>query len=848
MARLGASFPGDLGMSVTRNIAITQADMDALATLANGVGAPMPTNFRFNNFDDAVLPPTEVVGTINYGSGSYVASGTAIVCHVYSYKDVAGVNHYSKLYAIGSVTPNDSLDAFEIEWDWTPPADAVDGYIYILFATGSGSVGDWADVTSLPFTDDNNGLTIPVIGTLATWNPIEGWATRFSYLEEASGARQPGQWLRELDRIRQNMVNLYAEDATWLVSGPWCVSVGPRLRYGSDATVYGSVEFWYAADDLAGDVDFLTVAEIGHADKPYVFTTVGQPADEFHSALSPNCPAAGNWTGRIIWTTANAVSGGVTHALTAVSGATISLETWTVIDNAIILDFVLALSSGASQVDIDIDLNDGTNSFEDLSAASGRQTGEMVSEIIFDTETITPSSVDVIHPSSLGKKAAPTAIDSAFGPVVFVGVNYYPSFHVDGDVDGVWVAMTRFAYGIHTYLESDLPNYYLDSFGSGPRSEASTDPAAAAVTPAVAARSSLWPVFRDTDFGTWKRMSPSVAVTEVPYYPQDTFHVMSQVAVTAEPGGVTGYTSASIPADYEQFILRASDAAMTIYVSDSSDPIDPDNATTYDASGVGEVRLPDDFAFGGGTLWYLAKNTTETTVNFYLRRILCNKDSNGVYPGDLPDFFKKLNNGSFGYEIRSYNFPSSTYLSTYLECGKLEIPHSGYCVFEVVVSRLPVLGDNDLWEIPSTGEAALDVKLGVMLGATFDVAGTFEEFQTVTILADEPSVTTTVFWPVIGGTPLAYQSTSAVDVMAFVNFMPLVNSHFFPDYDYSSGSLANVSVHGQWSGERQTPSTARLKTGFALNGRPSDPNISDWVVLPVSAELYNDTEATLGIL
>lgn len=840
MARLGASFPGGMGMSVTRNTVITQAAVDTLATLANGIGAPMPTNFEFSNFDDTVLPPTAVVGTINYGSGSYVAEGTTIIVHVYSYKDVSGVLHYSPRYAIGHVTPNNSTDAYEIEWNWTPPVAAVDGYIYVLFATFTSTVGEWADVTALPFTDDGAGLTQPLIGTRSTWNPVEGWAARENYLGNSAGVQIPGPWLRELGRIRQNIVS-FTPDATWLVSGPWCVSVGPRLRYGSDDLVYGSVEFWYAADDHAGNVDIDTVAEIGAAVLPFEFTNA-LSGDVFQDTMVFSLPAAHSMVGQIVWTCANAVAGGSTQALSVIAGAvTITTETWTISDDTITLDFELSLPTGASQVRIDIDLNDGTNSFSN--------DGLMNADVVLATENLAASAVDIIHPTSTGSKVTPTAIDASLGPVVFQGVNYYPSFHVVGDIDGVWVATTRFAYGIHTYLESDLPNYYLNSTTSGPRGEADDDPQTFAITPAVRARSSLWPVFRDTDFGTWRRMTPGTTETEVPYYPQDTFHAMLQHTASAEAGGVTGYFSVLVGSNYEQLVLRASNLAMTIYVSTSGAAIDPALPASYDVSGVGEVRLPDDFSYaGGGTVWYLAKNTTATAASFYLRRILCSKTAGGVYPGDTPDFFKKLVDGNFGYEKYSYNTANSTIGGSNLICGHLEIPHSGYCVFEVVVSRLPVLGTDGLWAVPSTGQAALDVKLGVMLDQTFDVAGTFEEFQTVTILANEPSVTTTVFWPVIKGTPLAYQATSTVDVMAYVNFMPAVNSHFFPDYDYSSGGVIGQSVHGQWSGERQATAATQLgPDGAWMNGR-GDSLYSDQVVMPVSATFYNDTEATLNLL
>jgi len=818
---------------VTRGTNITQADLDALATLANSVGAPLPTNFEFSYMDEVILPPTDLVGTINYGAGGYVAAGVQVVVHVYSYKDVSGRRHYSRLFAAGSVLPNSSTDAFEIEWTWTPPVAAVDGYIYVVIDSGdSYFVGLWQDVTSLPFTDDSLSLNDPFSGFAVDRNPIEGWRSTTNYLTDGGGSftQTPGQWLFELNRMRGAMVSGYTEDVNWLVSGPWVVSVGSRLRYGSDSLVYGSVEFWYAADDHAGDIDIETVAEIGSEAVPIELLN-DLSGDLYQEALSLTLPAAHTFRGRITWETDNAIAGGITHALSVLSGAvTITTETWAVDGSTLTLDFVLELPSGASEVRIDIDLNDGTNAFAN--------DGLLVSDVVLDTEVVTPTDADIIHATSLGKTAEPVTIDPTLGPVVFNGGNYYPSFRAEGDLDGVWVAMTRPVFGIHTYLDSDLPNYYR-AVTSGPRGTAEAAEAEFSVTPAVAARSSLWPVFRDTDFGTWMPTGNNAVNKLVPYFQLDVFHSMIQDEVTVAAEGVSNHFSLAVAASYEKLILRSSDPMATIYLSLSSDPIDPNDGGTYDVSAVGELILPDDFAYaGGGTVYYLVKNNELTQQTFFLRRILCLKNSDDVYPGDAPIFFNTAITGLPAFESYSYNLPDSTWTSTVDTGDKLEIPRSGYCIYEVTVAR-PSVGDIAI--IPSTGEAALVVKLGVMLGSDLDSGGTFSELLEVTIPADEPSITTTVFWPVLNGACLAYQCDEVVNVMASANFQPAVISHHYPPRGAQIGP-----IRGTWSGERQpaAPQSGRGTCYFA-NGFN---NQQDYVVLPICADLYNDTEAVLGIL
>lgn len=830
-------------MPVTRGDLITQADVDALATLANSIGAPMPTNFEFTYFDETLLPPSNVTGSITYGAGGYSARGEKVLVHVYSYKDFGARRHYSKLYAIGHVLPNASLSNYTIEWNWAAPADLVDGYLFVAREDGvSGSFyGQWANVTALPFTDDFSSLTEPHTGTLATRNPVQGWGTY-----AASGTVFPGPWLRELNRIRASCYTYFTPDADWLVSGPWCVAVGSRLRYGSDALVYGDVEFWYAADDHSGYVEFDTVAEIGDTYGPFrLANNFGDwTGHVFQADLTFTVPAAHSASGRIVWSTAIPVSVGVTHALSVTSGAvTITSETWTVSGSTITVDFTLSLPAGVSNTRVDINLNDAANAF--LEVSDLRQHGLLSCDVLLATETVPPTLATALHPNSTALKATPSALDDSLGPVTFNSGTYYPSFHVADDTDGVWVARTRPAFGVHTYLDCDLPNYFLSGYDSSARGPASSVSGAITVTPAVRARPALWPVFRDTDFGEWLHTSPETGRHPVPYYAVDRFHSCVEHQTVLDPDEASAVQSVAVSAGYEKLIVRASDATATIYLSTSTVAVDPDVPGSYDVALAGEVRLPDDFAYaGGGNVHYLVKNNAVAAQRIYLRHILCLKDTAGDYPGDTPVFFNTLADGQYDFEGYSYNLPASTWEnSTLITAGRLEIPHNGYCIYQLTVARPPVNNPARIGVIPSTGEPALTIQVGIVRGATFDSAGIFVAFTTVNLPANTASVTVDVFWPVLAGTALAYQCASRVNVMAAVNFQPLVFSHWHPPR-----SVIRDPVHGQWSGARQ-PNPPQpgggSTTSYFTNGMDEQ---TDHIVLPIAAELYNDIEAILNLL
>lgn len=115
------------------------------------------------------------------------------------------------------------------------------------------------------------------------------------------------------------------------------------------------------------------------------------------------------------------------------------------------------------------------------------------------------------------------------------------------------------------------------------------------------------------------------------------------------------------------------------------------------------------------------------------------------------------------------------------------IPTIGYCIFDIVVRRMPV-GDPAV--APSTGTADLIVNLGVMR------LGVFVQMGTVTILAGNAGAHLPVFWPVFEGCSVAYQCAEQLVVTAAVNWQPIFFNQGFQRQ--ANDATAFASPLPQW--------------------------------------------------
>ena len=145
-----------------------------------------------------------------------------------------------------------------------------------------------------------------------------------------------------------------------------------------------------------------------------------------------------------------------------------------------------------------------------------------------------------------------------------------------------------------------------------------------------------------------------------------------------------------------------------------------------------------------------------------------------------------------------------------------------------------------------------------MRGFGFDAAGVFEEFQTFTIPSGQGSLRTSVFWPVTSGTPLAYQCSEPVIARASVNFQPAMNSQYktvsplvFDDFIAGAQTPIPSSVTPLVNGQPQTLRTFCGLPWYNQNRALlffKEANLRLPIVLPISAAVYNDLEATLNLL
>lgn len=838
-------------MSVTRRQEITQADVDALAALANTrLGAYLASqssppdfiyrDFEFSYMDSEVLPPTSLAGVVNLGSGDY-GTGGLVSIRVYSYKIISSRRHYSKKFASACIAEGATFPS-NIEWTWTPPSGGADGYIMVwrggqLFEepiTGSpGFEAYWKDVSTAGFVDNGyfNETLAEDTGILAqNFCPVES-----------------GQWRRELERIKITANAYSAADESWVVSGPWCCSVGTRLvSISGTFTRFKEIEFWYAADDHSGDVPVTAMYVLGTSGAPVsIPDDISGTTDSAQFTLNFNSVTGTSVvTGRI--SCGRSVGGaGWTHSISG-SGTVVS-ETWTEVSATVLaLDFVFNLPQGTSSMVVNVTSLVGVVNTP----------GFFYADATTLVDTITPTDETIVHPSSAGKKIDVSGSFDPNDPVMhFMGGAGIKADTIDVGINGVWVAKTLPVFCVNTYLESKIPTGGVYS-GDGTAPDTTSqrgmvpglyddpgNPPVTPVVPAVGARPSMWPVFRDTDMLTWrvypgKEQDDLINDYLVPFFANGNFISFgSQTILAGEHRSYLFFP----PDNFEAGKIEAEGTTLPIYFSQVDYP-DPDNPSTYDGVVPSPLRMPSDYnpTPGSGVL-YTIKNNTADSVTFNLRTTnftTLDGAVGGWWPGPVPVFFYRTDENRGAFERYSYNFttPKSDGLGI-----QSEIPLSGYCIYEIKVQRAST--GATFRTVPAAGQPELDVSIGLMRGTTNDDVGTFEELLSVTIPEDDASITVTVFWPVLDGAALVYQCSEVVEIFAAVNFQPeyiaqyvVTSSH--PSYSsqkwgtYSGLPIASTSVL------RFRNESFRAGSGFT----------EGYVTHHAAADIYNDIEAVLNVL
>jgi len=805
-------------MSLASGQAITMDDMDALATLANAKLSPA-TPYEFARFDATIEPPGAVIGAIVPGLG-YSGDGQTLIIRVYSYNTVAGRKIYSQKYAQGSVTLDTSGSWFNVNWSWTAPGSAPTGYTVVSWYNHVSGFYDWADYRltgGTSFTDDGTG-----------------WSRRSKITD--------GAWRRELLRLRTDIFlgpddtvhplrfsNGKTLGSAAMVSGPWCVAVGSVLQPSiQDVPLngYQAVKFLFADGDAPSGI--------------LIQTTNTQTGLQMMTITQT---AATSWTMPV-----QLLSGAAGHVQLVFTGG--------VNASSVCASGTSVYAAGVLTVDMDVTA--GTTYDCTISTTTAPGSGFLQSAVDITLTTADASTiVDGVglHPTA-GVKSV--AVPDSFFEVAWFGrqdSSSVASFDhcASGQmtmtethgVDGVWVAKTPPVWAVQTFLDQDLPQYWADDILPADRLAAPT--AGGAINPAVAGnnRSAIWPVFRSTDFGVWQT-NRDLYPRPVPFWPFDPFHDFRSDAAALAPGETKHFPSLFLPVNLHDWQVALETSTLTIYVS-STDYPDPDNPATYDFSAGGGFTLSSVAsvaAWQGATAYFTIHNTGVDAAVFNVRHFLARLDDASNYYGDAPVFFPLETSRKPSYEKYSYttNFCGSGVYPG--DVAGFPVPQKGYCIYEIILRRAPVDNGQGIALAPAADTADLTVTIGVMRGTQYGTAGTFTALQVFTIPAGQAELRASVFWPVLGGTPLAWQCAEALQVFPLVNFQPFACVKLV-----IAGDERLSTFSGGQHFAKQSNGAGRNTSGplALLDYNNSDIAPRHWL-LPVNATIYNDLEAVLNLL
>jgi hypothetical protein len=818
----------------------TWTDLQALATLANAKLAPaIPYSFpAFAGPDKIALPKDLAPGAV-YGAGGFFNPGSKVTFRLYGYRTIAGVKYYSFQPLRQAFVGATGAGSFSMTWTWTNPIlNAPDGYIVAIVLPVSGGAGwEWA------WQDIGLATTFFEDGSFSA-----GWKIDFSldaYNDGFPDQNLPcghGAWLKQLNRIRNEFfagMDLFGGSSisvndSFLLSGPWCVSVAPKCYLKlAGKSVYKNLRFIYSpADSATGN-------------------QLAPEADMFGTYIGVNNGANNfNWD-------VNAVVNG---RIMIFSGEGEVFADWTVaashpgivisfdahyFDSAfggrVVSAFIFDLTNVQYLVGTPIVLTctppagHGVLNPGDPAGDGGRV------DAVFTGDAVTYAQVDTIaiHPGSgaiAPATAKAVALDASLAPITLTtpagGTNAQESHH-RSFCDGVFTANTLPTPGVMSYLDIDLPQYSpAESFLPASSRRAPRDPDLPFM-PTFGNKAALYPVYRDTEF-TPDNVAGRPINGSFAYQRQGTKYAAPFVNTDSiSPGGAANhlhYYPLFVEAGAADVRFIAQDPNVTLYVRANDFP----TVAVFDASVPGNtwLSLKDTLpGFETNTTWFIGVlNPTAGPLTVTTAIITIQDDAapTGTFFPTTRGF-----DGTTAPQLEgfSYHFSDNAH-------DLRPIPQFGYCVSQLTVRRQPVANRAGIKISPSAGTADLPVKIGLMKGFSFDAAGLFTEMLTITIPAGQASVTVPVFWPVLGGTPLAYQCAESVIVLAAVNFQPMMYSTFNP---------ATVTVDG-------TPQPAGYYGGpvwfsqdaallFFENNDPVTP-----IVLPPHAAVYNDLEAALNLL
>lgn len=547
--------------------------------------------------------------------------------------------------------------------------------------------------------------------------------------------------------------------------------------------------------------------------------------------------------------------------------------------------------------------------------------------------TITGSAQDdvsVVHPTAAAKRIKQPQYTGT-NECLFIGsgVGNVPQYTQPksvlftlstGTVKGVWIAKTLPVPGINVYIDQDMPtfigavisvkgigsqniniaiagNQQMDGSSDAPwassmRQAAPVQIGAPDVTsingvddtkPGITTRPAKWLVRRDTDFVPYDLGFNQTEIDGATHYTyrilkasvtpgqMQTFQVSIPPNVTGvkirlmQSGTLPGWksgtfsygTALATPVDI--YVKKTGIPTLSSFdfkKSDGTVTIGPDGGAGYMASIAG-----NGFTFG-----VAVNGSTGASFDIYVEQDIGTPAR--IYTPQAGESYSYCLDGTPGiyFSFDAYQFGDSG-SSNWTRVKP--IPQSGYCLFKVRATRLPVANSRGISITPATG-SALTVKIGQQID-NGDGTMTFTPFQsgggdlTVTIGATaSTSEDVAVFVPVLAGNEVAYQCSAQVILEVWANWQPIWFNEMYSQGQWETDLAAGYSSR---LGSRGFPVTTAFQwaLAFANNYRvdfsgwtppyfnPDPFNIYNGargsaVVFPLFGALYDDTVALLTVL
>lgn len=452
----------------------------------------------------------------------------------------------------------------------------------------------------------------------------------------------------------------------------------------------------------------------------------------------------------------------------------------------------------------------------------------------------------------------------------------------DPNVKGVWSAMTYPAPGMNVFLDQDLPpfigqistasvrdfygntaniaisaNYDGGPLASGMRCQApgSANKKINPVVPGLTTRPTKWLSRRDTDFlpfnlgfntntasNTFTSNGPPV-VTGLDI-PPDVTNVNVRIV---QPGTVPGWYSGKflygLPLPFN----------VTIYVKAGSQasPTNFDFSTNNNA-----VTIPGDGGAG-----YLAR-LLNSSINIYVENLSGTPGAFGVYIESVVGTQDRIYIPPSTGECFSYVIPgrpgqfAQYYPGSFSASASIKpIPLSGYCVFMLRATRMPIANAGGVNIAPSAG-MALTITIGRNVlqddgSILFTPLAGESGNLTISIPTNARDTGDVPVWiPVLDGTEIVYQCSEAVYFEAWANWQPIFFNNIFNEgqFPIDTSFIINYPNPSLLPYAMSFANTFDVsKTGWAYPQNPQG-DILSVVTFPLHRALYDDLMACLALI